>query len=768
MVQYTPIKIAGNKTGLVQNREEHLLPDDAYPILQNAYVFREKVVRKKGVEKIGRLQRNIDATGLTLSLLTGLETTSSIAPGTIDIFGAGGNEWLEADPVDGTIINQTTAAVGTINYATGVITGPGAPLSGGTFGYYPGLPVMGCLSRELNANNDEETIFFDTKYAYRYNGTTHQFEEFIPGTTWTGTDYNFFWSTNYWISAPTVVGPNLPNSKLFWVTNFSGVSGDPIRYTEGISWVDFAPTINAAGDKLNQCLAMVPYRGRMVAFRTLEGPNLSGSVENFQRIRWSAIGNPISDVSVLFPIGTVNANAWRDDIRGQGGFLDIPTSQAITAIGFVRDNLVIYCERSTWQLRYTGRSIAPFQIERVNAELGTESTFSAIQFDTSLVGIGDKGIVQCDSYQSTPIDIKIPNLVFGIQNNNQGTNRVYGARYYENRLAYWIYPGTYDGNRTDDENLLKFPNLRLVYNYENDSWAIFEDSFTALGTLQFISPLSWDSPSIKNVSWQEANFPWFEDPGLFPYLCAGNQQGYIFLIDRFTSNQESLSITNIVGSDPAITVINCIDHNLNNTQVISIVNIMAADPYVTLNNGVYGINVIDKDNFEIFTYDSTSQDFDVPVSNPAGTYLGLGEIRVRDGFTIQSKKFNFLNDGNNIQLGFVDILVDQTANGAFTMNVYADYNNSNPINTHPQNSNPITNAPDTFFNSIVPTNNAILNANSLQNWVRIYCPSRGGFLTTEFTLSNAQLNGNEQESDVQIHAQVMWVRKAGRQLPIGV
>jgi len=103
---------------------------------------------------------------------------------------------------------------------------------------------------------------------------------------------------------------------------------------------------------------LIPFRGRLLAFNTFEGQLLTTSVQYRQRIRWAAIGNPFTEVSPI--VSVVSADAWRDDITGKGGFLDIPTAEDIVAVGFVRDNLVIFCESSTWQLRYTGRSIAPF------------------------------------------------------------------------------------------------------------------------------------------------------------------------------------------------------------------------------------------------------------------------------------------------------------------------------------------------------------------------------------------------------------------------
>lgn len=774
MSVYQPTYIRGMQTGLVQNRQEFILPDDAYPTLENMFIFREQIRRRQGYRLLGRLRRifsgsslgNSGASPWTFNIYSTLvppitpESTAEIEPGSVVITIQALPDIIFTDQGDGTLTSPTIGNSGTINYLTGDVTlihTAGAGVSTLiNFGYFPGLPVMGLRSREQNNINDEQLIAWDQVYAYKF---TSAWEEFIPGTTWSGTDSDFFWTTNYWVT------PAGTNSKLFWATNFSGSTGDPIRYTDGTAWVDFSPTIDAVGNKLTQCLALLAFRGRLIAFNTLEGANLAGSISFPQRIRWSAIGNPISDVSVLFPNpGDVNANAWRDDIRGQGGFLNIPTSEDIISVGFVRDNLVIYCERSTWQLRYTGRSISPFQIEKINSELGSESTFSAIQFDTSLVGIGDKGIVECDSFQSRRIDIKIPDLVFQFTNINNGTKRVQGIRDFQQKLAYWIYPFA-PGSGVSTI----YPNRRLVYNYENDSWAIFTDSLTSLGTYQDQNSMTWQE---STFSWEEADFPWVSTPALFPAIIGGNQQGFVELLSSNlqpkVSNDISLSITGITGNSTTATSLQVTNHNLQTDQVIEISDIPTGTAFSSsLNGNKFGIQIIDANNFLLFKYNPSNGQFDIPQLDSPGTYIGGGKIAIRDGFSIISKKFNFLEDGQNIQLGFIDLLINNTDQGAISLNVYLDYNDSTPVNILPQNINPENLQPDTFFNSIVPTTSdgGLVTSKS---WKRVFCPVRGAFITIEWTLSNAQLVGPEQESDVQIDSQILWMRKAGRQLPIGV
>lgn len=790
MSAYAPIYIRGNTTGLILNRQQFILPDDANPVLENALVYREQLKRKQGTQFLGRLRRqftnvsigNSSASTWTIPSIYALlpipppnQPNAQIEPGSVLITIASSPTIIYTDNGDGTFSgNHAGLLNSTINYATGTIvlksifTPIGGFVTTLTMNYFPGLPVMGICYRDNRAINSSTTVFFDTYYAY--NLTSTGFVEFIQGETWSGNlptaNLNFFWSTNYWIDSPTT------GFKLFWVTNNSGTLGDPIRYTNGEgnntgTWNDFGASstppqtglINAGGVYLNQCLCLLPFRSRLLAFNTLEGTTLATSNNFSNRIRWSAIGNPLVTDSVGPPV--VNG-AWRDDIRGQGGFLDIPTSENIVSVGIVRDNLIIYCDSSTWQLRYTGRSISPFQIERVNSELGSSSTFSSVQFDTSLVAIGDKGVVECDSYQSRRIDIKIPDLVMkNINNANNGQIRVQGIRNFLNRLAFWIYPDTSTG--------ATYPDRRLVYNYENDSWAIFTDSLTTLGNFLPISSRTWANPSgttsATKVTWAEANFPWNDHPQGSPVIIGGNQQGFISYLDTQSTNDASLYISSITAVTNSPTQITSPSHNLQSGQIIQINGIIGGSPFASaLNGNNYQVSVQTGDTFFLLSFNSTTQDFtdsvDLPPPGGSLAYIGGGVISVLDNFRIVTKKFNFLEEGQNIQIGHIDLLMDTTESGAISMNMYSDYDDDAPVNTPPNNF-------DSFFNAIIDTTpDAQGTSSNTKINQKVFCNCSSNYLNIEYTLSPAQMNGPEQASDVAIDMQIVWARPSGRIGPL--
>ncbi len=345
-------------------------------------------------------------------------------------------------------------------------------------------------------------------------------------------------------------------------------------------------------------------------------------------------------------------------------------------------------------------------------------------------------------------------------------------------MAFWTVPITaeYDAALTSSERI--FPNIRLVYNYENDSWAIFEDSLTALGTFQPTQSRTWLTTKLP---WVRCNFSWIGTQARGqPDIVGGNQQGYIEYLDQQTENDVSLSITEVQPNTDRATVITSPNHNLYTGAVIGIQDIPTGTPYDNLNGGVYGVIVGDNSNndapnkLRLMLYDVDSGQFSTPqLDVPDGDYVGGGQIYVRENFNIVSKKFNFLDEGQSIQMGYIDILMAATEigqPGAISLLVYLDYNEDQSSNTVPRNSisgtGPVF-VPDTFFNSIIPTTPSPLNGIGGEKfWQRVICPTRANFITLEYTLSNAQMAGEEQTKDVQIDAQVLWIRKGGRMTQI--
>ncbi|MHB1059851.1 MAG: hypothetical protein ACYC0F_18415, partial [Rhodanobacter sp.] len=212
-MDYTPSLIADVKTGEELDKEPFLLMDDAFPNLENAYLHRRKIKKKLGKSLLGRLRRdltskaigNTGASPWSFNLFTvasiSNSTAQSLVPGTVIITISTG-PIVFTDNGLGVLSSVTPGNSGTINYASGAIvlthTAGAGVATTATFSYYPCLPSMGLPQRELLGINADDSIAFDTKYAYVYDNSIQRYKE-TPSTlttTWSGSDSDFFWSIN--------------------------------------------------------------------------------------------------------------------------------------------------------------------------------------------------------------------------------------------------------------------------------------------------------------------------------------------------------------------------------------------------------------------------------------------------------------------------------------------------------------------------------------------------------------------------------------------
>jgi hypothetical protein len=730
---YQPFYIEAFKTGLELDKPSFKIEDDAFEILEDAYVWRERVIKKKGYEKKCRLTRTPtvsslgNTTGSTSSgnikTFLSLETNMELAQNTIVIHIAAPNAEIFTEPstADGTLVGSG-GGTGTINYVTGAYTlvsgsgwGAGHAITI-NFSYYPGLPCVGLGVRELASINAEQSYAFDTKYFYLWSNTVQNFMEAGVGTTWLGSDSDFFHGANYYSSS---VGGDI-----FFVTNFNkGLTPDPIRYYNS-TFTTFNPDVDGIGNKLQQALLLIPYKGRLIALNVYEGSSLATATQIGGRARWSWNGDALV------------AGSWRSDIAGKGGYIDAPTSEYIISAGFIKDTLIVGFERSVFRLRYTANEILPFVWERISNEYGIESTDSVIKLDQNQIAIAANGIIMSDGLGVKRIDQKIPDLAFQINNDNEGNKRVHGIRDDVNKLIYWTY--------TDASLGSSFPNRILVFNFENYSWAIFKDTLTCFSYLQRSSDYTW--LDYFNHTWENCNFPWnsFKQQSLVQTVIAGNQQGYIFQMQVKNYNDSSLAIKSITpGLSVILTIVN---HNFNNSDFIYVTGIIGTCN--VLNDKTYRISVIDVNNIRI------SSIFGLPPTVPIGsTYLGGGEVSTVHDFKVRTKSFNLAQMGKGLEFGYLDFLLDRTENGEFNVDLYLDNNDSYKINVN-----------DSFFNTTVSSTISDQDLPAEKKVMhRFFCHANTHFVQFEFNLTQNQKSDRSiSSSDIQIHSLTLWMDKSGR------
>ncbi len=569
-----------------------------------------------------------------------------------------------------------------------------------------------------------------------------------------------------------------------YLTNRSDVTKDCIRWYDGDptdgnvdtptldghkGWVNFCPPLSQDNFSISDLPAdqyylagarmIVPFKDRLLFFGPVVQTSAAGSqVYLSDTVVYSNNGTPYYTASftdpstnyplfpttppgyvpILLPINQTSIpSAYFADVTGFGGNITAGTTEEIRSVSSNEDVLMVGFEKSQTRLVYSGSDIIPFNFFLINSEYGTTSTFSTTNLDKGVLSRGSRGLIITSQTNCGRIDLEIPDEVFQISALQNGTERFCSQRDFINEWIYFTYPWS---DITTDENF-KFPNQTLQYNYRDNSWAVYYESYTTYGLFRRQSGFTWQTVGAEFASWDAWNQPWNSGTSdlLQPEVAAGNQQGFLVLRDQGTDETPSLYIRSVSGS-----TVTSPFHGLNQGDFI-IIDGCLGSMGSALNNKTFQVSVIDDNTFTLIP----------PVPTAGLTYFGGGLIKRLYVPYIQTKQFPVAWDmARKTRIGAQQYLLSTTQNSQITLLIFLSQNASSPYNLPPivpavnstNNSliysTVLYTCPESQNLGLTPMNinlNMVTAEQQAQIWHRINTSLIGDTVQLGFTISDDQM-----------------------------
>lgn len=632
------------------------------------------------------------------------------------------------------------------------------------------------------------------------------------------------WQTGYVIAInvgadPAKVTVEFPNATIAtngtggiaqYLTNRSDVTkdclrfydGDPVdqngNFLTGHGWVNFSPPLSqgpytiddlpAATYYLVGAKMIVPFKDRLLflgpVVQTSSGtpkylqdaviyssngtPYYTASYTNTPS---ATVDTPTSVTNVFNPIlvpdnQTAFPPGYFEDQAGFGGFVVQGSDQPINTCETNNDVLIVGFSFGQTKLVYSGNDIVPFSFYLISNELGSGSTFSSINMGDSVLSRGSRGYITTDQSNADRFDLQIPDEAFQIRLADNGAERFTAIRDFLNEWIYFTYPKS---------NLAyKFPSQTLQFNYRDNSFAQFNESYTAYGLFRKVTGNTWANIGDIFPTWGSWNEPWNAGSSnlLQPQIIAGNQQGFVVVRDDGTNESNSLTIQNIVSSTSTVTSPN---HNLETEDYIVISGATGTvAPFV---NGKI---------FSVFIPSNSTDTFTLNPPLPTGlTYLGGGLIKRMYVPFIQTKQFPMgWGMGRKTRIGVQQYLLTATSKAQIQLLIYLSQNADDPYNDGPivPATNSVNNSliystvlytcPESCNLGLTPANSSLqmicdidstgTNASSPQAeiWHRVNTSLIGDSVQLGFSLSDAQMRDitfTNQFAEIELHGFVIDV-----------
>ena len=526
--------------------------------------------------------------------------------------------------------------------------------------------------------------------------------------------------------------------------------GDPTNsnptnptFRQGFGWVNFSPALSQdffsiAGlprDKyyLVGAKMIVPFKDRLLFFGAVvqTSATVANPIYLQDTVIYSQNGTPYYTASfggdpelpttqfnpLLVPINqTATAPSYWEDQTGFGGFNQAGLADAYISVSPNEDVLICGFNYRQARLIYSGNDIDPFNLFIINSELGTSSTFSLINMNEGIITKGNRGYIMTQQVGAQRIDLEIPDQVFEVNRINNGNERFCAQRDYINEWIFFTYPSNEIG--------YIFPTETLLYNYRDNSYALFYESYTTYGAFIAQSGQTWLTLN-PQLTWATWNTPWTAGESTVgqPTVIAGNQQGFIVFRSEKTSGTteaNTLYIQYITGN-----TITCPNHCLNNGDYIVISGALGA-----IGSQVNGVI------FSVFNTTTNTFNLNVAISSTGTDYNGGAVIQRMYVPFIQTKQFPLAWDsGQKTRIGQQQYLFTKTPSGQVTLQIYLSQNDQSPYNTPPIVPDPKSTNNSLIYNTVVFTS----PEQYIQNCINLPLGTIGNGVLTSFTFNFSNL-----------------------------
>lgn len=569
--------------------------------------------------------------------------------------------------------------------------------------------------------------------------------------------------------------------------------GDPTNgsliapgFSQGFGWVNFCPPLSfniySVANTPEQPYYLIgarmifPFKDRLI----FVGPVIQNSGDGIKPIYLqdtviysqngtafytaSFTGDPTLFSTLFYPLlvpvnQTATPGAYFSDQTGFGGYISAGVDEPINTGAPNEDVLILGFNTLQSRFVYTGDDIIPFSFYLIDAELSSGSTFSVINMGHSVLTRGDRGFVTTHQRESKRFDMDILDNEF--QDVNlllNGAERFTAVRDYINEWLYFTY--------RQQQNTWTYPTQTLLYNYRDESWAIFNESYTHYGQFRKTSGYTWQTIGLEYETWEDWNDPWNSGVTdiLEPNVIAGNQQGFVVIKGVGTGEAPSLYIQNIVGS-----AVTSPDHCLTNGDYITI-------------QGAIGTVGAEVNGFVFSVEDASQNSFTLnPTIDTGLTYLGLGTITRFYVPFIQTKQFPVAwAMGRKVRLGVQQYLLTKTNNAQIQLLIFLSQDAATQFNNSPIVPDPLSINNSLIYSTVLytcpeSTNLGLTPANSnlqmlvnpttgasgsAQIWHRKNTSLIGDTVQLGFTMSDTQMRDptmTNQTAEIELHGFILSV-----------